>query len=71
MRLFGSVARGTDDERSDIDFLVDLDAGRSILDLGALSLDLEDLLGASVDVVTERALQPRIRPGVLAEAQTL
>jgi len=71
VRVFGSVARGTDDAQSDIDFLVDLESGRSLLDLSALLLDLEDLLGESVDVVTERGLRERIRPRVMAEALVL
>lgn len=68
LRLFGSVARGKADEQSDIDILVDLEPGRSLLDLIALSQDLEDLLGCHVDVATERMLKERIRNRVLEEA---
>ncbi len=68
VRLFGSVARGEDDERSDIDFLVDLEAGRSLFDLGGLLSDLSALLGRDVDVVTERGLRDRLRERVLEEA---
>lgn len=68
IRVFGSVARGEADDRSDIDFLVDLEKGRSLLDLGGLLMDLQDLLGRSVDVVTESGLRQRIRSRVLAEA---
>jgi predicted nucleotidyltransferase len=71
IRVFGSVARGEGDDRSDIDFLVDLEPGRSLFDLGGLLLDLEALLHTSVDVVTERGLRPRIRERVLAEAVPL
>ncbi len=68
VRVFGSVARGDADERSDVDFLVDLDRGRSLLDLAGLLVDLEDLLGRRVDVVTVPGLKARIRNRVLAEA---
>lgn len=68
VRIFGSVARGEADERSDVDFLVELEPGRSLLDLGGLLMDLQQLLGHPVDVVTERGLRERIRERVLEEA---
>ena len=68
IRVFGSVARGNADDASDIDFLVDLEKGRSLLDLGGLLMDLQKLLGRSVDIVTEKGLKPRIRERVLSEA---
>lgn len=71
IRVFGSVARGEADEKSDVDFLVDLESGRSLLDLGGLLMDLKDVLGRDVDVVTERGLNPRIRDQVLREAVAL
>ncbi|WP_299287574.1 nucleotidyltransferase family protein [Thermoflexus sp.] len=71
VRVFGSVARGEADEQSDIDFLVELEPGRTLLDLGGLQYDLEQLLGRRVDVVTERGLKPRIRERVLREAVPL
>jgi uncharacterized protein len=71
LRVFGSVARGEADERSDVDFLVELEKGRSLLDLGGLLMDLQDLLGRRVDVVTERGLKARIRDRVLGEAVPL
>ncbi len=71
LRIFGSVARGTDDEKSDVDFLVDLEPGRSLLDLGGLGMDLQELLGTKVDVVTPNGLKPRIRARVLEEAVPL
>jgi uncharacterized protein len=71
VRVFGSVARGEADEQSDIDFLVDMEPGRSLLDLCGLLMDLQALLGQNVDVVTERGLKPRIRERVLAEAVAL
>jgi predicted nucleotidyltransferase len=68
VRIFGSVAKGTADERSDIDFLVDLAPGRSLLDLGGLLYELQHLLGRPVDVITSAGLRPRIRDRVLREA---
>lgn len=68
IRIFGSVARGEDDANSDVDFLVDLEQGRSLLDLGGLLYDLQNLLGCSVDVITPAGLKPRIRGRVLKEA---
>ena len=56
VRIFGSVANGTADKDSDIDFLVDLETGRSLFDLGGLLMDLQQLLDRKVDVVTENAL---------------
>ena len=64
-RVFGSVARGEADAASRVDFLVELEAGRSLLDLGGLQFELEALLGGKVDVVTKRALKGRIRDRAL------
>lgn len=71
VRLFGSVARGEADERSDIDLVVDFDPERSLLDHAALSLELQELLGREVDVVSGRGLKPSIRERVMAEAVPL
>ena len=68
VRLFGSVARGEDREDSDVDFLVRLEAGRSLLDLVRLEARLEALLGRRVDVVTEASLAEPMRSRVLAES---
>jgi hypothetical protein len=68
VRIFGSLARGEADEHSDIDFLVEMEPGRSLLDLGGLQAELEALFGCHVDVVTEKGLKARIRGRVLAEA---
>ena len=68
IRAFGSVARGEADRESDIDFLVELEPGRSLLDLGGLQMELESLLGRRVDVATARGLKARIRERVLREA---
>lgn len=66
--VFGSVARGDADAASDVDVLIDLEPGRSLLDLVALRLDLVDLLGVHVDVATVDGLRERIRDDVLGEA---
>lgn len=71
VRIFGSVARGEASSTSDVDVLVELEPGRSLLDLGGLLMDLQDLLGLPVDVVTEKGLRDRIRERVLKEATLL
>ena len=68
VRVFGSVARGDDGPDSDVDFLVDMEPGRSLLDMGGLLMDLREMLGRNVDVVTERGLKKRIHDRVLEEA---
>jgi uncharacterized protein len=69
--VFGSVARREADERSDIDLLVYMEPGRSLLELAGLLVDLEELLGCEVDVVPEDSLRKRIRERVLKEAVAL
>lgn len=71
VRVFGSVARGEATPDSDVDFLVDMEPGRTLFDMGGLLMDLRDLLGLPVDVVTEQGLKPRIRDRVLKEAELL
>ena len=71
VRLFGSVARGEGRDGSDLDFLVDMEPGRSLLDLAGLRNDLMDLLGREVDVVTEDGLYWLLRRKILREAQPL
>ncbi len=71
VRIFGSVARGEARSGSDVDFLVELEKGRSLFDLGGLLMDLQDLLGCKVDVVTVNGLRARIRDRVLQEAVSL
>lgn len=68
VRVFGSVARGEADSDSDVDLLVDMEPGWSLLDLGGLCYQLEELLGRPVDVVPAENLKPRIRDRVLREA---
>jgi len=71
VRVFGSVARGEAEPGSDVDVLVTLEPGRSLLDIVAIKQDLEDLLGCGVDVVTEAAISPYFRQRVLEEAISL
>ena len=71
VRIFGSVARGEQREDSDIDFLVEFEEGRSLIDHVGFIQDLEDLLGVKVDVVSESALHWYIRPRILKEAVPL
>ena len=71
IRVFGSVARGDADESSDIDLLVDFEPDRSLLDHAALVLDLEELLGRKVDVVTEKGIYWLLRRRILKEAGAL
>ena len=68
VRVFGSVARGEADEGSDVDLLVELEPGRSLMDHAALWLELQEALGRRVDVVSDRGIKPRIRERVLREA---
>ena len=71
VRVFGSAARGDARPDSDIDFLVNLEANRSLLDLARLLRELQTLLGCPVDVVTEAGLRARLRTQVLKEARPL
>jgi len=71
VRIFGSVARGDVTETSDVDLLVRFEPGRTLLDQGGLLMDLRDLLGIKVDVVSEGALTGRFRRIVRREAISL
>lgn len=71
IRIFGSVARGEADINSDVDFLVEMETGRSLFDLGGLLMELQEILGCKVDIVTEKGLRSRIRERVLNEAVPL
>ena len=68
LRVFGSVARGAEGSSSDIDILVDALPGATLFDLGALQVELEELLGTNVDLVTLGDLPMSFRSSVLAEA---
>lgn len=65
--IFGSLAAGEDSEDSDIDFLVEFEGGRSLLDLAGLKLALERILGRKVDIVTYRSLHPLLREKILSQ----
>jgi len=71
VRIIGSVARGEAGPESDIDFLVEFEPGRSLLDHAALLLDLESLLGRKVDVASQRGLRKRVQHQVHQEAIAL
>ena len=71
VRVFGSVARGVDRDGSDIDLLVDLPPGTSLLHIVGLQLEIEDALGVPVDLCTESELHPELRARILAEARPL
>jgi uncharacterized protein len=71
VRVFGSVARGSDSGTSDIDPLVDLDPDRTLMDLGGLLMELQALLGRPVDLATEAMLRPHVRERALRDAVPL
>ena len=71
VRVFGSVVRDEAEVGSDVDLLVDMEPGRSLLDRAGLMLELEELLGCKVDVATEPSLRERVRARVLREALPL
>lgn len=71
LRVFGSVARGEAGPDSDVDFLVDMEADRSYLDIGGFLMDAQTLLGRKVDVVTEPGLHPYLREKVLRECRAV
>ena len=71
LRVFGSHASGTATASSDLDLLIDLKPKRDLLDLVGFKLDLEDLLGCEVDVVTEGSLSPYLRTRILRAAKPL
>lgn len=71
VRVFGSVARGEADEKSDIDLLVEFEPERSLLDHAGLVVELEELLGRKVDVVTEKGIYWLLRRRILKEARPL
>jgi uncharacterized protein len=71
VRVFGSAGRGEAGEGSDLDLLVEMSEGRNLLDLVALSNELEDALGIEVDVLSEGGLSPYLRERILDEAVPL
>ena len=71
LKVFGSVARGEEGPESDIDFLVEMEPGRNLLDMGRLLMDLQDFLGCKVDIVEPEGLHWYVRKKVLGEAVPL
>jgi predicted nucleotidyltransferase len=71
VRVFGSTARGEDRDDSDLDLLVDLPAGTSLLTVVALQQDIADTLGVPVDLLTERELDPDLASQIIAQARPL
>jgi predicted nucleotidyltransferase len=71
IRIFGSVARGDSTDASDLDLIVRLEPGRSLFDLGGLLMDLRDLLGVKVDVISENGIRDRWRDHLMAESVPL
>lgn len=71
VRVFGSVAHGLDHDGSDLDLLIDLPVGTSLLQIVGLQFDIEDALGVKVDLCTERELHPALKDRILAEARPL
>jgi len=71
IKIFGSVVRGEEQPNSDVDFLVQMEKERSLFDMGGLLMDLQNLLGCTVDVVSENGLRPRIKDHVLREAMPI
>ncbi|MGH2485848.1 MAG: nucleotidyltransferase family protein, partial [Ktedonobacterales bacterium] len=69
--IFGSVARGTANRASDVDILVEFAGGRSLIDQAALELDLTEMVGRPVEIVTYGALNPRIRENALREQRVI
>jgi predicted nucleotidyltransferase len=71
LRIFGSVARGDQRDDSDLDIIARFDLGRSLFDQGGLLMDLQDLLGIKVDLISESGMRPRFRDHVMKEAVPL
>jgi hypothetical protein len=71
VRVFGSVARGDETDRSDLDLLVDLDAGRTLIDLIGFRQEAEDILGVRVDAAAPRFMKQRVRARAMRDARPL
>ncbi len=71
VRVFGSIVRGESDASSDVGLLVEMEPGRSLIDLVGLWHDLEDMLGTHVDVLSDGGVSPHLRERICAEAVSL
>jgi predicted nucleotidyltransferase len=69
--IFGSYARGEERENSDIDMLIEFEGDRSLLDLAGLKIELEEVLGRKVDVLTYNSLHPLLRDRILSEQKVI
>lgn len=69
--LFGSIVRGEATDKSDIDLLVEFEGRKTLLDLAGLKINLEDLLGRRVDVLTYRSLHPLLKERILKEQEVI
>src|SRR5439155_5626714 len=69
LRVFGSVARGDETPESDVDFLVELEPGRTLLDLIGFQQEAEEILGVGVDVAAPRMMKERVRARAMREAR--
>jgi predicted nucleotidyltransferase len=69
--IFGSIARDESDEKSDVDILVELRGDKSLLDLAGLKIELEELLGRGVDVLTYESLHPLLKDRILSEQKVI
>jgi len=65
--IFGSYARGDQGNKSDIDFLIKMENGRTLMDLGGLNIDLEELFGRKVDLVEYQCIHPKLKKEILSE----
>lgn len=71
LRVFGSVARGEDNSKSDVDFLIDMERGRSYFDLVSLSDALEKILKCKIDLITSKGVSPYLKKRIFFEAKPL
>ena len=71
LRVFGSVAKGLDEESSDLDLLVDIRLGTSLFQFAGLQMDIEEALGLKVDLCTEAQLHPKLKGRILSDARPL
>lgn len=69
--LFGSIVRGEATKGSDIDLLIEFEGRKSLLDLVGLKLELQELLGREVDVITYKSIHPLLKERILNEQEVL
>jgi len=71
LRVFGSVAKGLDTDKSDVDFLVDAESKVTLLTIGGMHFELEQLLGSKFDLITSGSIPEALKPQILAEAKPI